>query len=248
MGLLIPVEHPVRLDAQRASRLCRALGEEVVSVDGIAPRSSAELDDVLAVLVPDSDTTVSFAGGRLALDALEAVALAAGAGTYTDVRTAEVNVRVWPNEAWVHGYVLHADAEQRVAVALGGADAKVTFGGPHVAIDVATADRAAAYRVFRAVADDVLARGFVMAPGAETLVHLPAFLRAAGATVTVDAELPAAVAAALTERIPCWRWTIEDLEWDPQIGRVSTYRVAPVSEDQVAAWRAKIDAALARID
>jgi hypothetical protein len=250
MGLLIPIDHSTRVDIRRAARVCRELGANTIGVEGLRPRDRAERDYVISQLVPGADSCVTFQRGTLSLDELAAVALTDDApGMYTDVRLGNATVRVWDDHAWVHVTKHIAgglDAAKQMVAAAGIAPDEVTYNGQHLAIDVKTPNRAAAYEMFRAFADPTILYGTVSTPGRHAIERLPALLAAVGGEISIEATLPNDIAATVTERVPCSAWQIEDLLYDPASGVLSTFRVAPVSDAQIAEWHAKLDAALAR--
>jgi hypothetical protein len=165
------------------------------------------------------------------------------------VRLGNATVRVWNEYTWVE-VTRHIaggleTAKQMVAAA-GIAPHEVVYDGKHLAIYVNTPNRAAAYQLFRAFADQEFLYGSVGNSGQQAIARLPALLAAFTGEVSIGTTLSNDVAATVTERVSCDRWQIDDLLYDPDTGILSTYRVHPVPDDEVAEWRAKLDAALAR--
>jgi hypothetical protein len=123
---------------------------------------------------------------------------------------------------------------------------EVVYDGEHLAIYANTPNRAAAYQMFRGFSDPEFLYGTVSNPGRQAIARLPALLASIDGEITIEAMFSNDVAATVTERVPCDAWQIDDVLYDPDSGILSTFRLYPVSDEQAAEWRAKIDAALAR--
>lgn len=264
MGLLIPIEHPVRVDLRRAARVFAALGLPRVYAERLLPRDRDEHAAVLAAIPPDSRSCARFANGRVTLDELERVALSdGGAAMYVDVHFGDACIRMWPTHGWIQIQSMPAgglpEAARIVEETTGfvvppaegvyelGEGRMVELAGPSgLAIYVHTPDRAAAYALFRRCAGASRVHGYVSAPSAQALAHLPALMTATGGEQSYDLFVDGQVAAELTARVPCDQWQSDHLLYTTESGLLWTYLVAPVQQVAVDEWRATIDDALAR--
>jgi hypothetical protein len=248
--MLVPIEHPVRADIRRAARVCRELGANEIGVESLRPRNRAEAEYVISQLVPGAESTVRYERGPLALDELAAVVLPDDSyGMCSHARLGDAHISLWRDQARVYVTDLPAgglEAAKELVAAAGIAAADVTFNGPHSKIDVNTPDRAAGYRLFRAAATPGYVYVSISNLGPTAIARFPALLAALDTQVTINATLHNDIAATVSERVPCDRWQIEDLLYDPEAQLLYTYGVYPVPDAQVSAWRAKLDAALTR--
>lgn len=250
MGLLIPIEHPTRVEIRRAARVCRELGASSIGVETLRPRDVTEATYVISQLVPNMESVVRFERGPMPLDELAAVVLATDSpGMRSCVRLGGAEIRLWADSVKVYVTELPPgglDAAKALAADAGLAANEVAYSGSFSAIEVTTADHAAAFRLFRSVAEPGAVHVTISSPGPSSLARLPAVFATSGAPASIDAHLANDVAATVTERVPCDRWQIDDLLYDPETGVLSTYLVAPVGHAELLAWFAKLDAALAR--
>lgn len=199
-------------------------------------------------MIPSSDSSVRVERGVVPLDELEALALV-DSTAYTDVRTADANVRVWQDRAWVHVWPLPLggldEARAIVDEVFHGVRVEAQYQYGVLSVDVKSNDRRAAYRYFRRVCgprDHIYAS--IMRPDREQLDRMPAFLEATRGHATFDPSLVPEVAAELTADLGCDHWSFDSDEYLPDTGVVQTYFVAPVKDADVEAWTTRIRTAL----
>jgi hypothetical protein len=255
---LLPIEHATRLASPaQAAALFRALGARRVSVKGWNLTDRAAIDRVVGALVPGAENTVSFERGTLTAAAWAALEPLAGAGAgYFDLNAAWTQLRIWPERAWVLAPSVPDVAAISRVVGAPLAPGENRIGATRVTIgdklDVETTSAAAACAIFRAIAGDVVSRGFVMGANPAAKLRLPAFLAAVNArVVTADLWLSVDLAAELATGFPH-----DPLEWQAEHaivrfpeGSITTYRVVTPTTDREKVRRkalARIDKALRR--
>jgi len=263
VGLLVPIEHEGRLDHHTASRVARALGNTTLHVSSFRP-SHDRLPALLARLVPGSATTINLERGHhLPVAALDAFALADDGTTYVDLGSADANLRVWSNHAWVHVTPLPLGGLAELVAILGevfDVDVPPVIGEHRIGtleVDlvqrgstatIRTPDRARALRFFaRTCGPRHFARGHISHPSAAQLAQLAQLADLMHAEVLIDAELAPEIVAELLDVIPCTDWQCDDLAYEPDAQRLYTYRVHPIPEDAVTGWRANVSRALAAL-
>jgi hypothetical protein len=234
-----------------------------VYAERLRPRDASERDRVLAALVPDTASSVNFERGAMALDELERVALADGGhAMYSDVVFGNAHARIWGDHAWIQITELPPggieEAARIVEETTGlvappvagthvvGEGRMVEFLSKVLAIYVRTPDRAAAYALFRRLADPSRVFGWISAPSAAAMPHVPGLLAATGGAIEAELLVDTDVAAELAEHVPCEQWQAGDLLYEPESGKLWTYLLAPVEQSLVDAWIATMDDAFAR--
>jgi hypothetical protein len=249
MGLMVPIEHEVRVASPaRAAALVRALGYTEVGVSALA----LPIDRLVGALAPGMNGSVHFEGTLNGFDELGALAVARGG--YLDVWCDGTDLRIWPDAAWVHRLRLPEGGIDAVSAALGAklsrgttelGDTRVTINvAAAVALDVRMRAAAPAFALFRALAAPGPCRGHLTGFSAASLAALGPFLHAIGATPEASLTLGLPTAAALTTG-EC-RWETEDLDIDWPEGKLYVHLLMPVRAADETAWRARIDAALAQ--
>jgi hypothetical protein len=220
---LIQLEHPRRLSPAEAEAFYRALGEQVVSARGYHTTDPARIARLVDAADPAHDHTISFLGGAIDRGALDAFVQTGGYG-YFDLRTAgQVSLRTWPElYSWVHATPdrVREQAAREPEVTI---DRETTIVIPKGAV-------ATALRVFHAVSDDRIDRGFVTKVAAKA--PYIAFLLAARAQVDVVLEVGVEVARSLTEL-----FATEPHDW--QAGGVLVRFPDGVIEGYVPMWNAE---------
>ncbi len=223
---LIPIEHPRRLASPaEAEAWFRAFREKRVSARGFHTSDPARFARLVAAVEPRREHTISFEGGTLRPQAFAALeALSASPFQYLDVRTAEANLRIWPQlRSWVQG----RDGS----------------------IDTETTSIATAVGVFRAMTRDQVERGFILGVQPEAKAPLLRFLEALAPRVDAVLDLDVAAARALTEL-----YAGEKLDWqaggvlvDFPEGRIHGFLKTPDrGERDREKWLARVSKALRR--
>lgn len=261
MGILIDIAHAARVrDPAHAARLFHALGASHAHVSGWAPATPDQLDALLAAAEPDRDSQITFERGTLegaALDRLGPLALAVDG--YLDINTRPASLRVWSHESWMHGYRRFPDdsitAILGTPVERGNSIVRPPSGGEvrcavsptaFVPFDVRTSRTDLAYRLFCAIADRDLTRGFATNFGGPVRGHLAPFLHALRASLSAELEIAVEVAAALAAQVD------GELQWDGPVridfpgGAIATHFLAPVRPDEEQAWHRRVTDALDR--
>lgn len=199
---LIPIEYPQRLRSPaEAEAFYRRLGDTRVGVRGFRTNDPGRIERLVSAIEPGHDSTVNFETGLLdprGWARLEA--LAAAPAEYVDIHAGGANLRLWPAQAKVYAR-LPALGIEGVSEAFG---APLRAGenrcgettilidpviGYPLAVALATTDRAVAMRMFRALGDAQLSRGYVMRASEPAKRVLAPFLHGLGATVHVSLDV-----------------------------------------------------------
>lgn len=240
---LILIEHPRRLASPaEAEAFYRALGETVVSARGHHTTDPARIARLVDAADPTRENTISFLGGAIDRATLDAFVLTEGF-RYFELRTArQVGLRTWPAlYSWVHATPEHV-REQAAREPGTTIDRETTLVIPKG--DVATA-----LRVFHAVSEPPLDRGFATRLTAAAKAPYAAFLLAARAQVDVDLVVGVDVARSLTELFPS-----EPHDWQaggvlvrfPDLSITGFVRAALAKKDGPR-WLQRVDEALAKL-
>ena len=253
---LIPIEYPERLRSPaEAEALYRKLGDQRVGLRGFRTNDPARIDRLVSAIDPGHDTTINFETGLLdergwaRLDEL-----AAGRPDYLDVYAGGANLRMWPEQAKVYAR-LPLDGVAGVAQAFGaplrtgenrcGETAIVidpVVGYP-LAVALTTPDRAVALRMFRALGDPSVSRGYVMRASEPAKSALGPFLHGLGATVHVVLDVHVEVACELATVYPDLKhdWQASMVLVDFPAGRIHGFLKTPnTGERDREQWLARI--------
>lgn len=224
MGLLIPLVHPARVAGpDAAAELVRALGATRVrmtqwNVRGWVVEDAPAIARVLAAIEPGSHSTIAFEciTREATLPALADLAVADA--EFLHVHGTTTALRVWPRRDEAYVGALRVGRDQ-------------------------------AFARFRDACSDAFIDGYVVAPGADAL---DALARAVAEVdqpefdFDLDLTLDTAVALVRAHATDELQWTGGDAIVQFPHGEISTFRLAPVAAETEQAWRATIDAALAR--
>ncbi len=253
---LIPIEFPQRLSSPaEAEAFYRKLGDERVGVRGFRTNDPKRIDRLVSAIDPGHDSTISFETGLLderGWARLEA--LAAAPAEYLDVHAGGANLRMWPAQVKVYAR-LPIDGVYGVGEAFGAplragenrhGDTTIMIDpvvGYPLAVAVTTTDRALALRMFRALGDAQLSRGYLMRASAPAKTALAPFLHGLGATVhvTLDVQLELARDLATAYRDLRHDWQASSVLVDFPDGRIHGFlRTPETTERDREQWLARI--------
>lgn len=232
--MTVPIEYPQRLRSPDEARaLYGGLGDTRVALRGFRTSEPARIERLVAAVEPGFETTVNFDTGLLdsrGWSRLEALATAGP--DYLDVHAGHANLRLWPAQAKVYAR-LPADGIIGVSMAFGEPlrSGENRFGDTTIMIDpvvgyplavaLTSSDRAVALRMFRALGDANVSRGYLMRPNEPAKSLLAPFLHGLRATVHVALDMQLELAAELATGCSDLRH-----EWGSVIGAVGWSGVA----------------------
>lgn len=253
---LIPIEYPQRLRSPaEAEAFYRKLGDERVGVRGFRTSDPRRIDRLVSAIDPAHDSTIHFETGLLdARGWARLEALAAAPSEYLDVHAGGANLRIWPAQAKVYAR-LPIDGVAGVSEAFGAplraganqcGDTTIMIDpviGYPLAVAVATPDRAIAMRMFRALGDAQLSRGYVMRASEPAKHALAPFLHDLGATVHVSLDVQLELARELATVCPDLRhdWQASRVLVDFPDGRIHGFLKLPdAGERDREVWLARV--------
>lgn len=253
---LIPIEYPERLRSPAEARaLYRKLGDERVGVRGFRTADPGRVARLVAAIEPGHDSTINFETGLLDERGWARLGeLAAGRPDYLDVYAGGANLRMWPEQAKLYAR-LPLDGVAGVAQAFGaplraGANQQGETSividpvvGYPLAVAVTTPDRDVALRMFRALGDPEVSRGYVMRATEPAKSALGPFLRGLGATVHVVLDVHVELACELATVCPDLKhdWQASMVHVDFPTGRIHGFLKTPnTGEHDREQWLARI--------
>lgn len=253
---LIPIEFPRRLASPaEAEALYRRLGDTRVGVRGFRTKDPARIERLVGAIEPGFDSTVNFEAGLLdprGWARLEE--LVAAPADYVDIHAGGANLRLWPAQSKVYAR-LPFDGIEGVSVAFGAplragenrhGDTTIMIDpvvGYPLAVALATPDRALALRMFRALGDAQLSRGYVTRASAPAKQALAPFLFGLGATVHVALDVQLELARELATVCPDLKhdWQASMVLVDFPIGRIHGFLKTPnATERDREQWLARV--------
>lgn len=244
---LIPIEYPERLRSPaEAEAFYRRLGDLRVGVRGFRTSDPRRIERLVSAIEPGHDSTVHFEAGLLDSRGWARLeALAAAPADYVDIHAGGANLRLWPAQAKVYAR-LPFDGIEGVSLAFGAplragenrvGEATIVIDpviGYPLAVALATADRALALRMFRALGDAQLSRGHVMRASEPAKQALAPLLRHLGATVHVTLDVQLELARELATVCPDLRhdWQASMVLVDFPDGRIHGFLKTPDATDR----------------
>ena len=253
---LIPIEFPQRLQSPaEAEAFYRELGDRRVGVRGFRTSDPRRIERLVSAIEPGHDSTINFETGLLDLRGWTRLeALAAAQSEYLDIHAGGANLRMWPAQAKVYAR-LPIDGIEGVSAALGAplragenrhGETTVMIDpvvGYPLAVAITTPDRDVAMRMFRALGDARLSRGYVMRASEPAKHALGPFLAGLGATVHVTLDVQLELARELATVCPDLKhdWQASLVLVDFPDGRIHGFLKTPnTSEGDREQWLARI--------
>lgn len=253
---LIPIEYPDRLRSPaEAEAFYRKLGDKRVGVRGFRTNDPQRIDRIVSAIEPGHDSTVNFETGLLdARGWARLEELAAAPSDYLDIHAGGANLRIWPAQAKVYARLpfdgVHGVGEAYGAPLRAGEN---RFGDTAIMIDpvvgyplavaLTTPDRAVAMRMFRALGDAQLSRGYVMRASEPAKHALAPFLHGLRATVHVSLDLQLELACELATVCPDLKhdWQASMVLVDFPDGRIHGFLKTPdTGETDRERWLARV--------
>lgn len=253
---LIPIEYPQRLQSPaEAEAFYRRLGDKRVGVRGFRTNDPRRIDRLVGAIDPGHDSTVNFEAGLLDQRGWARLEeLAAAPAEYVDIHAGGANLRLWPAQAKLYAR-LPFDGVAGVSEAYGATlrtganrhgDTTIMIDpvvGYPLAVALTTPDRAVALRMFRALGDAQLSRGYVMRASEPAKHALAPFLHGLGATVHVSLDVQLELARELATVCPDLKhdWQASMVLVDFPVGRIHGFLKTPnATEHDREQWLARV--------
>jgi hypothetical protein len=245
---LIPVEFARPLASPgEAERMFRALGEKSVGVRGLHTRDPARIAALIAAIERKREHSIAFEAGAFDAAAFAAIdALAVAKYQFFGVESPLADLRIWPwyPRAWVLATSASADAIRRAAPREVTVDIK---DGEGWVVHCETTDFAAAARLFRAIAGDLMRQGHITQVADATRPLLERAIVAMRAEVHVTMEIAVGAARALAEQLADskYDWQADGMIADFPSGRLTKYFVShSITDRKRAKWLRRVEKAL----